>query len=242
MRTGLIAQKIGMTRAVRRGRSARAGHRAASSTTARSWPCARKEKDGYTAVQLGVGKAKVKNVGQADARPFRQGEGRAEAQAGRVPRRRRRGARSRRRDHRRPFRAPASSSTCAGITIGKGFAGAMKRWNFAGLEASHGVSISHRSPRLDRRPPGSGPHVQEQEDGRPFRRRARDHAEPQGGRHRCRPGPDHGQGRRAGLRRRLRHGRPTRSSASARRMRRSRAAVRKAEAPTAAPRRRRNRR
>jgi large subunit ribosomal protein L3 len=32
-----------------------------------------------------------------------------------------------------------------GITIGKGFAGAMKRWNFAGLEASHGVSVSHRS-------------------------------------------------------------------------------------------------
>jgi large subunit ribosomal protein L3 len=33
----------------------------------------------------------------------------------------------------------------AGITTGKGFAGAMKRWNFAGLEASHGVSVSHRS-------------------------------------------------------------------------------------------------
>src|SRR5262249_15067677 len=33
----------------------------------------------------------------------------------------------------------------AGITIGKGFAGPMKRWNFAGLRASHGVSISHRS-------------------------------------------------------------------------------------------------
>jgi len=32
-----------------------------------------------------------------------------------------------------------------GTTIGKGFAGAMKRWNFSGLEASHGVSVSHRS-------------------------------------------------------------------------------------------------
>ncbi|MES2711031.1 MAG: 50S ribosomal protein L3, partial [Pseudomonadota bacterium] len=31
------------------------------------------------------------------------------------------------------------------VTQGKGFAGAMKRWNFSGLEASHGVSISHRS-------------------------------------------------------------------------------------------------
>jgi large subunit ribosomal protein L3 len=33
----------------------------------------------------------------------------------------------------------------SGITVGKGFAGPMKRWNFAGLEASHGVSVSHRS-------------------------------------------------------------------------------------------------
>jgi len=32
-----------------------------------------------------------------------------------------------------------------GLTIGKGFAGVMKRWNFRGLEASHGVSVSHRS-------------------------------------------------------------------------------------------------
>jgi len=32
-----------------------------------------------------------------------------------------------------------------GVTIGKGFAGVMKRWNFRGLEASHGVSVSHRS-------------------------------------------------------------------------------------------------
>src|SRR5690606_33071699 len=33
----------------------------------------------------------------------------------------------------------------SGVTIGKGFQGVMKRWNFGGLEASHGVSISHRS-------------------------------------------------------------------------------------------------
>lgn len=33
----------------------------------------------------------------------------------------------------------------SGVTIGKGFAGVMKRWNFRGLEASHGVSVSHRS-------------------------------------------------------------------------------------------------
>jgi large subunit ribosomal protein L3 len=33
----------------------------------------------------------------------------------------------------------------AGVTIGKGFAGVMKRWNFGGLRATHGVSVSHRS-------------------------------------------------------------------------------------------------
>ena len=41
--------------------------------------------------------------------------------------------------------SPASSSTSAGVSIGKGFAGAMKRHNFGGLRASHGVSVSHRS-------------------------------------------------------------------------------------------------
>jgi large subunit ribosomal protein L3 len=40
---------------------------------------------------------------------------------------------------------PGQKVDIAGITIGKGFAGAMKRWNFGGLRASHGVSISHRS-------------------------------------------------------------------------------------------------
>ena len=40
---------------------------------------------------------------------------------------------------------PGQFVDVCGITIGKGFAGGMKRWNFAGLRASHGVSISHRS-------------------------------------------------------------------------------------------------
>jgi large subunit ribosomal protein L3 len=37
-----------------------------------------------------------------------------------------------------------------GTTTGKGFAGPMKRWNFGGLRATHGVSLSHRSHRFDR--------------------------------------------------------------------------------------------
>lgn len=48
----------------------------------------------------------------------------------------------------------------SGITIGKGFAGGMKRWNFRGLEASHGVSVSHRS---------SGSTGQRQDPGRTFK-------------------------------------------------------------------------
>jgi len=47
-----------------------------------------------------------------------------------------------------------------GVTIGKGFAGVMKRWNFRGLEASHGVSVSHRS---------HGSTGQRQDPGKTFR-------------------------------------------------------------------------
>jgi large subunit ribosomal protein L3 len=47
-----------------------------------------------------------------------------------------------------------------GLTTGKGFAGVMKRWNFRGLEASHGVSISHRS---------HGSTGQRQDPGKTFR-------------------------------------------------------------------------
>ena len=83
----------------------------------------------------------------------------------------------------------------AGTSIGKGFAGAMKRHNFGGLRASHGVSVSHRS---------HGSTGQCQDPGKVFKGkkmaghmgcRPCDHAEPAGRAHRCRPWPDHGQGR-----------------------------------------------
>jgi large subunit ribosomal protein L3 len=102
------------------------------------------ETDGYSAVQLGIGKAKLKNVSKpqkghfakAKVEPamklveFRVADD-AVLEAGSVI-------------------SPAHFSVgqfvdVAGVTKGKGFAGGMKRWNFAGLEASHGVSISHRS-------------------------------------------------------------------------------------------------
>jgi large subunit ribosomal protein L3 len=143
MRTGVIARKMGMTRLFGEDGShvpvtvlKLDGCQVVAVRTA--------EKDGYTAVQLGVGKAKVKNVGKpmrghfakAKVEPKRKlAEFRvatdavlevgAEITAGHY--------------------VPGQFVDVAGITIGKGFAGVMKRWNFAGLEASHGVSISHRS-------------------------------------------------------------------------------------------------
>lgn len=143
MRTGVIARKMGMTRLFGEDGS----H--VPVTVLKLDNCQvvavrTAEKDGYSAVQLGVGKAKVKNVGKpmrghfakAKVEPKRKlAEFRvvkdavlevgAEITAGHY--------------------VPGQFVDVAGITIGKGFAGVMKRWNFAGLEASHGVSISHRS-------------------------------------------------------------------------------------------------
>jgi large subunit ribosomal protein L3 len=143
MRTGIIARKMGMTRLFGEDGS----H--VPVTVLKMDNCQvvavrTAEKDGYIAVQLGVGKAKVKNVGKpmrghfakAKVEPKRKlAEFRvaadavlevgAEITAGHY--------------------VPGQFVDVAGITIGKGFAGVMKRWNFAGLEASHGVSISHRS-------------------------------------------------------------------------------------------------
>ncbi|MBN8888795.1 MAG: 50S ribosomal protein L3 [Rhodospirillales bacterium] len=102
------------------------------------------ERDGYTAVQLGWGRAKVKNVSEpnkghyaaAKVEPkLKLAEFRVDADALLEP-----GA-TLSASH---FLVGQKVDVC-GTSKGKGFAGGMKRWNFAGLEASHGVSISHRS-------------------------------------------------------------------------------------------------
>jgi large subunit ribosomal protein L3 len=102
------------------------------------------EKDGYTALQLGVGAAKVKNVGRAMRGHF------AKAQV--EPKRRLaefRVSEDAIVDVGSEFSVEHFASgqhvDVSGTSIGKGFAGAMKRWGFGGLRASHGVSISHRS-------------------------------------------------------------------------------------------------
>jgi large subunit ribosomal protein L3 len=143
MRSGVIARKIGMTRVFND-----AGEhlpvtvlqlddvQVVATKTA--------ERDGYVAVQLGAGQAKVKNVSKALRGHY--------AKASVLPKRKL-----------AEFRVSddavlevgstlsanhfvaGQSVDAVGITQGKGFAGAMKRHNFGGLRASHGVSISHRS-------------------------------------------------------------------------------------------------
>jgi large subunit ribosomal protein L3 len=143
MRTGVIAKKVGMTRLFQ------ADGRHVPVTVLQLdglQVVGRREadRDGYTAVQLGAGSAKAKNV----AKPQRAAFGKAEVEPKvKVV----------------EFRVdddalldvgahisadhfvPGQLVDVAGVTQGKGFAGAMKRWGFRGLRATHGVSVSHRS-------------------------------------------------------------------------------------------------
>jgi large subunit ribosomal protein L3 len=143
MRSGVIAQKMGMTRLF-----TEAGEHVPV-TVLRLAQCQvvahrSKEKDGYVALQLGAGSRKVKNVSKPERGRF--------AVAKVEPKRKI-----------AEFRVSADAIIpvgaeitadhfvvgqyvdVTGTSIGKGFAGGMKRWNFGGLRASHGVSISHRS-------------------------------------------------------------------------------------------------
>src|ERR671913_501298 len=143
MRSGVIAQKVGMTRiftdagehvpvtVLKVDNCQVVAHRTA-------------DKNGYTALQLGVGKAKVKNVSAAERGRFAVAkvEPKKKLAEFRVSD-----------DAVIPVGAeitadhfvPGQFVDVTGISTGKGFAGGMKRWNFGGLRASHGVSVSHRS-------------------------------------------------------------------------------------------------
>ena len=142
-RTGVVARKLGMTR-IFADDGAHVpctvlqldGVQVVSHKTA--------DRDGYVALQLGAGQAKPKNVSKAERGQY--------AVAKVEPKR-----------HVAEFRVDADNLIEVGATlkadhfaegqlvdvtgtsIGKGFAGGMKRWNFGGLRASHGVSVSHRS-------------------------------------------------------------------------------------------------
>lgn len=143
MRSGVIAQKVGMTRiftdsgvhvpvtVLKVDHCEVVAHRT-------------DEKNGYTAVQVGVGLAKVKNVSRAQRGHFAVAKVEPKQKLA-------------------EFRVDAADMIPVGAEItvdhfvvgqfvdvtgtstGKGFAGGMKRWNFGGLRATHGVSVSHRS-------------------------------------------------------------------------------------------------
>jgi large subunit ribosomal protein L3 len=139
MRTGVVAQKMGMTRVF-----TEAGEHIPV-TVLRLANCQvvahrTKDKNGYIALQLGAGSRRANNMSKADRGYF--------AKANVEPKRKV-----------AEFRVSEDSVIPVGAEItadhfmpgqfvdvcGKGFAGGMKRWNFGGLRASHGVSISHRS-------------------------------------------------------------------------------------------------
>ncbi len=143
MRSGVIAQKVGMTRIF-----TDAGEHVPV-TVLKVDNCQvvahrTKDKNGYTALQVGVGKAKVKNVSKAERGHF--------AVAKVEPKRKIAEFRVSE-DAVIPVGAEITADhfvvgqfvDVTGTTTGKGFAGGMKRWNFGGLRATHGVSISHRS-------------------------------------------------------------------------------------------------
>jgi len=143
MRTGVIAKKVGMTRLFQDdGRHVPVTVLSLEGCQVVSVKDS--DRDGYVAVQLGAGTAKPKNV----KKPQREHFAKAEV----APKQRM-----------AEFRVADDATIevgaelaeshyvagqmvdITGHTQGKGFAGAMKRWGFGGLRATHGVSLSHRS-------------------------------------------------------------------------------------------------
>ena len=142
-RSGLIAQKLGMTRVFQEDGShvpVTVLHVEECQVVDQRTP----DRDGYSAVQLGAGKAKVKKVGKAMRGHFAKAE--VEPKQRLVEFRVSDDAMIEIGARLSPAHfAKGQYVDVAGTSIGKGFAGAMKRWGFGGLRASHGVSISHRS-------------------------------------------------------------------------------------------------
>ncbi|EFL90040.1 50S ribosomal protein L3 [Ahrensia sp. R2A130] len=143
MRSGVIAQKVGMTR-IYTDEGINVPVTVLRMEHVQVIAQRTEEKHGYTAVQLGAGKAKVKNV----SKPMR-----GHFAVAKVEPKRKLAEFRVTEENLVPVGAeiiaahymPGQFVDVTGTTIGKGFAGAMKRHNFGGLRASHGVSVSHRS-------------------------------------------------------------------------------------------------
>ena len=143
MRTGVIAKKLGMTRVFAEDGAhipvtvlQLDGCQVVGQRT--------QERDGYVALQLGAGSRKAKRTNQAQRAVFAKAEVEPKRYVTEF-----RVSEDALIDVGSEFTADhfvaGQKVDIQGLTIGKGFAGAMKRWNFGGLRASHGVSVSHRS-------------------------------------------------------------------------------------------------
>ena len=143
-RTGVLAKKLGMTRFFDET-GAHVPVTVLSLDGCQVTGVRTVDTDGYLAVQLGAGSKKAKNTVKPLRGQFAKALVEPKAQvtefrvssADMLPEL---GAEISA-DH---F-VPGQYVDVQGVTIGKGFAGAMKRWNFGGLRATHGVSVSHRS-------------------------------------------------------------------------------------------------
>ena len=143
MRCGTIARKIGMTRVFAED-GTHVPVTVLKLDNCQVTQVRDEQRDGYTAIQVGVGTRKVKNITKADRGQFAKANVEPKAKLA-------------------EFRVSEDALVevgsmiganhyvagqkidVAGTSQGKGFAGAMKRHNFGGLRASHGVSVSHRS-------------------------------------------------------------------------------------------------
>jgi large subunit ribosomal protein L3 len=143
MRSGLIAQKLGMTR-IFTDDGTHVPVTVLGLQNCQVVGQRTQDKDGYTALQLGAGQAKVRNVPKAQRGQFAVAKVEPKRQVTEF-----------RVDPDNLIEVGAQMQAdhfvegqlvdVTGTSIGKGFAGPMKRWNFGGLRATHGVSVSHRS-------------------------------------------------------------------------------------------------
>lgn len=157
-RTGLITTKVGMTRLFND-----AGEHVPVTVlkldNVQVTDVRTVEKNGYNAVQLGYGNAKIKNVTKAIRGIFAKAkvEPKKEVAEFRVSDDALLEVGS---ELSASHYVPGQLVDVTSVSIGKGFAGVIKRWNFGGLRATHGVSVSHRSP---------GSTGQRQDPGRTFK-------------------------------------------------------------------------
>ena len=143
MRSGLLARKLGMSRLFKDD-GVHVPVTVLELDNCEVVSVRTKEKDGYDAVQVGAGQAKVKNV----TKPMRGhfAKTKVEPKQKLVEFRVSEDCLIEAGSKFKPSHFVVGQFVdVAGLSIGKGFAGVMKRHNFKGLEASHGVSVSHRS-------------------------------------------------------------------------------------------------